>query len=221
MGLLDKAPAWAYTKSKGFYAGIQLDGTVVIERNDENARFYGRKISAKELIEGKVGRPPGADGLIATVQMAEGMSVREERIPRGLPPSEMVASNAEPPTPKTSGTFAPPSGPPPPNPQTASSTTAMALYSQYSQPISSASSPPKSARTEPTLPRMSWGQHKAPLLPPRRTSPAPPPRQSSSAAQDNTYPPSGWHAQEDPSFGDPPSYEPDIVIGDNRTPAKN
>lgn len=28
---------WSYTKSKGLYGGVQLDGTVLTERSDENA----------------------------------------------------------------------------------------------------------------------------------------------------------------------------------------
>jgi lipid-binding SYLF domain-containing protein len=46
IGFADKTPAWVYTKSKGFYAGIALDATVVIERKDE----YERRIKAAELI---------------------------------------------------------------------------------------------------------------------------------------------------------------------------
>lgn len=36
---IDKSPSpvWSYMKSKGAYAGIGLEGTVIIERNDENA----------------------------------------------------------------------------------------------------------------------------------------------------------------------------------------
>lgn len=30
-----QAPAWSYVKSKGFYAGVQLDGSIIIERQDE------------------------------------------------------------------------------------------------------------------------------------------------------------------------------------------
>lgn len=30
------SPVWSYSKSKGVYAGLQLDGQVLIERNDEN-----------------------------------------------------------------------------------------------------------------------------------------------------------------------------------------
>ena len=37
---VNSAPCWSYTKSKGLYAGLQLDGTAVLKRDDENHRFY-------------------------------------------------------------------------------------------------------------------------------------------------------------------------------------
>src|ERR1700753_3404502 len=39
-----RAPIFTYLKSRGFYAGVQVDGTIIIERSDENARFYGRTV---------------------------------------------------------------------------------------------------------------------------------------------------------------------------------
>jgi hypothetical protein len=93
MGLTDRAPAWAYTKSKGFYAGIALDGTVVIERNDENERFYGRKVKAAELIRGDVDRPlrsMAVDRLIAAIEMAEG---KYRHLPPGHGPGPRPAEN--------------------------------------------------------------------------------------------------------------------------------
>ncbi|KAJ9371140.1 hypothetical protein DTO282F9_7326 [Paecilomyces variotii] len=49
-----QAPIWTYLKSRGFYAGVQVDGTVVVERTDENERFYGRRVSAQEILTGRV-----------------------------------------------------------------------------------------------------------------------------------------------------------------------
>lgn len=37
---LEASPCLSYIKSKGFYAGLQLDGTIIISRGDENGRFY-------------------------------------------------------------------------------------------------------------------------------------------------------------------------------------
>lgn len=39
---IELAPVLSYVKSKGLYGGVQLDGNIIIERNDENARFYVR-----------------------------------------------------------------------------------------------------------------------------------------------------------------------------------
>lgn len=78
-GILDsevhkrRAPIWTYMKSRGFYAGVQVDGTIIIERTDENERFYGRKISAHEILAGKVTRPPDSiRTLMQTIKAAQG-----------------------------------------------------------------------------------------------------------------------------------------------------
>lgn len=53
-----QAPVWNYLKSRGFYAGVQIDGTVIIERGDENERFYGERISVADILAGKARHPP-------------------------------------------------------------------------------------------------------------------------------------------------------------------
>lgn len=40
----------AYSKSKGLYAGVSLEGTALLERVETNAAFYGTKIPAKDLL---------------------------------------------------------------------------------------------------------------------------------------------------------------------------
>lgn len=73
-------PVWAYMKSRGLYAGVQADGTIVGARNDANAAFYGQKgISVEKILKGEVpGRGPegmwpgGARHLIEALKSAEG-----------------------------------------------------------------------------------------------------------------------------------------------------
>ncbi|KAI2894279.1 hypothetical protein CBS63078_8849 [Aspergillus niger] len=68
-----RAPIWCYVKSRGFYAGVQIDGTIVIERNDENERFYGRKIPVKEILSGHVRTDnPSVRMLTHTLRSAQG-----------------------------------------------------------------------------------------------------------------------------------------------------
>jgi SH3 domain-containing YSC84-like protein 1 len=69
-------PVFSYVKSRGFYAGIQVDGTVVVERKDANAAFYGERVSVEQIIRGEVPRqsgmwPAGARNLLETLKGAE------------------------------------------------------------------------------------------------------------------------------------------------------
>ena len=66
-------PVFTYLKSRGFYAGVQVDGTIVIERSDENERFYGQKIGVADILAGKARHPPPEIKLLMeTVKAAEG-----------------------------------------------------------------------------------------------------------------------------------------------------
>lgn len=68
-------PVFTYLKSRGFYAGVQVDGTVIIERSDENERFYGEKLRAQDILAGKVRHPPAEiKMLMETLKAAEGRS---------------------------------------------------------------------------------------------------------------------------------------------------
>ncbi len=47
-------PVYSYVKSRGFYAGVQIDGTVVTERKDANAAFYGEQVPVQSILAGQV-----------------------------------------------------------------------------------------------------------------------------------------------------------------------
>ncbi|KAI8055004.1 hypothetical protein BDF22DRAFT_674811 [Syncephalis plumigaleata] len=61
------AAIFSYSKTKGLFAGISLEGSAIIERKDANAKFYGRPVSAKELLSGAVDPPSAADALYAAL----------------------------------------------------------------------------------------------------------------------------------------------------------
>jgi len=84
------APVWAYVKSRGLYAGIALAGNAVIERSDENAKFYGYQISAADILAGKVRHPPERDYKILsdTLKAAQGDNVDASLLPSGESPSD-------------------------------------------------------------------------------------------------------------------------------------
>ncbi|RKO92295.1 hypothetical protein BDK51DRAFT_1270, partial [Blyttiomyces helicus] len=61
--VMNLAPIYSYSKSKGLFAGISLEGSVIITRHDANRDLYGRKVTAKELLSGAVEPPVQAEAL--------------------------------------------------------------------------------------------------------------------------------------------------------------
>jgi lipid-binding SYLF domain-containing protein len=56
----------SYSRNKGLFAGISLEGSTLRSDGGANENLYGRKLSAKEIIrEGKVGIPPSAHELVS------------------------------------------------------------------------------------------------------------------------------------------------------------
>jgi len=61
--LLPVAAVYAYSRSQGLFAGISLEGTVIGARNDANTAYYGRNVSAEDILSGKIAPPSGAERL--------------------------------------------------------------------------------------------------------------------------------------------------------------
>lgn len=58
------AGIFAYSKTKGLFAGVSLEGSILIERRDANEKMYNGRITAKQLLEGGIRPPPAADPLM-------------------------------------------------------------------------------------------------------------------------------------------------------------
>ncbi|KAJ3070805.1 hypothetical protein HDU98_006194 [Podochytrium sp. JEL0797] len=61
--LVGFTPIFSYSKTKGLYAGASFEGSVVTEVKDANKGFYGRPITAKEILGGFMPRPAAASAL--------------------------------------------------------------------------------------------------------------------------------------------------------------
>ena len=56
----------SYSRNKGLFAGVSLEGSTLRSDGSANRKLYGRELSAKEIIrEGKVGIPPAARELVS------------------------------------------------------------------------------------------------------------------------------------------------------------
>lgn len=71
--LAHPAPLFSYSKSKGLFAGISLEGTVLIERKDANREFYGSPVPAADILGGRVPPPEVASRLYEVIEAAEGV----------------------------------------------------------------------------------------------------------------------------------------------------
>ena len=113
--LKNRKPVWTYMKSRGLYGGIQFDGTIVVERNDENARFYGERMPISQILAGNVKRvPPETRMLMEVLKEAEGRTDLDQTVlaeAHNQPaPSDVEVESINQPTAEQQQTFAPPQG---------------------------------------------------------------------------------------------------------------
>ena len=63
-----RAELLTYSRSRGLFAGVSLEGSTLRQDNGANKSLYGRKITAREIVRGdKVGSPAAAQGMMATL----------------------------------------------------------------------------------------------------------------------------------------------------------
>jgi lipid-binding SYLF domain-containing protein len=66
-----RAEILSYSRARGAFAGVSLEGSTLRPDNDANAKLYGKKIEAKEIVlDGAVKAPPSASTLISTLDKA-------------------------------------------------------------------------------------------------------------------------------------------------------
>jgi hypothetical protein len=58
------AGIFSYSKTKGLFAGVSLEGSAIIERRDANEKMYGTRYTAQQLLTGSVRAPPQAAPLM-------------------------------------------------------------------------------------------------------------------------------------------------------------
>lgn len=63
-----KAEILSYSRSRGLFGGVSLEGSTLRQDNGANKKIYGREITAREIVrEGKTTPPAAAQDLLATL----------------------------------------------------------------------------------------------------------------------------------------------------------
>jgi lipid-binding SYLF domain-containing protein len=66
-----RAEILSYSRSRGLFAGVSLEGSTLRPDNGANEKLYGKKVTAQEILrQGKVGRPAAASVLDAELAKA-------------------------------------------------------------------------------------------------------------------------------------------------------
>ncbi|KAI6133377.1 hypothetical protein EDD16DRAFT_1688969 [Pisolithus croceorrhizus] len=59
---------YSYSKTRGLFGGVSVEGSVIVERQDANALAYKQNVTAKMLLSGMVPRPEWASSLVRTLE---------------------------------------------------------------------------------------------------------------------------------------------------------
>lgn len=65
------ASMFSYAKSKGLFAGMSIEGTIVFAINDANTKLYGRPIKPEMILSGDIEPPAETQVLIEALNNAE------------------------------------------------------------------------------------------------------------------------------------------------------
>ncbi|KAI8642927.1 hypothetical protein BD408DRAFT_386527 [Parasitella parasitica] len=63
---------YSYSKTRGLFAGVSLEGSVILERFDANKKLYGSKVKTRDLLNGTIPPPPAADSLYRALEIKSG-----------------------------------------------------------------------------------------------------------------------------------------------------
>ena len=64
-------PLLTYSRSKGAFAGVSLNGAVMSQDKDATKAFYGKPMDSKELLAGQTQAPPEASTFLSAVSEAK------------------------------------------------------------------------------------------------------------------------------------------------------
>jgi SH3 domain-containing YSC84-like protein 1 len=64
---------FSYSKTKGLFGGVSLEGSAIVERQDANAVAYNSDVTVKRLLSGGIDIPSWAQPLISTIESCTGL----------------------------------------------------------------------------------------------------------------------------------------------------
>ena len=66
-----KAEVLTYSRTRGLFAGLTLDGAVIKQDDDSTRGLYGHEAAFRQILMGKVPAPAGSEAFLATVRRSK------------------------------------------------------------------------------------------------------------------------------------------------------
>ncbi|KAL5035587.1 hypothetical protein RTP6_003261 [Batrachochytrium dendrobatidis] len=82
------AAIYSYSKTKGLFAGVSIEGSVIVERKETNASFYNARHTPREILSGSVMKPNAAQVLYRALDRR--VAASNPQMPQG---SELNTAN--------------------------------------------------------------------------------------------------------------------------------
>ena len=76
-----RAEILTYSRSRGLFAGVSLEGSTLRPDNDANALVYGSPMAARDLVKGGVAVPSAAKGMVDLLDSRSPKNLSEGKLP--------------------------------------------------------------------------------------------------------------------------------------------
>jgi lipid-binding SYLF domain-containing protein len=75
-----KAEILTYSRSRGLFAGVSLEGSTLRQDNGANQKLYGRKLTAEEIVrKGKAGMPAASRKLVSILRQSSPRNLSDKK----------------------------------------------------------------------------------------------------------------------------------------------
>ncbi len=66
--IMPTAAIYTYSRSKGLFAGVSLQGSIIATQTESNHRYYKQRVTPAEILSGKITPPKGAAVLLSALE---------------------------------------------------------------------------------------------------------------------------------------------------------
>lgn len=77
--VLLRAEILSYSRARGLFAGVSLEGSTLRQDGSANRKVYGREISARDIVAGRVHTPAAGALMVSTLQKASPRNLSDKK----------------------------------------------------------------------------------------------------------------------------------------------